>query len=442
MISLRRGGYGFALLMSVVVVIVLGTTLYVALLREPFDIHDVVIRWSLVALLTFLGLLLVRYFLLLWFSFLNHLDAATEEGWQHEPLVSIVVPAFNEERTIDDVIRGLLALDYPRCEIIVVDDGSSDGTYRRALAAASPRDGITVRVVSQANKGKASAINRGIAVARADYVLCVDSDSVLTPGSLRYAMRHFHDPTVGAVAGNIKVGNRRTILAWLQALEYVEGLNMVRSAQAFFRTVNIVPGPLGVFRREAIVGAGWCPGETFAEDCDLTLALVARGWKVKYEPRAIAYTEAPERLQVLLKQRYRWTRGILQALRKHARPILFGGGRSNLGARVTVAYMIFEAVLWPVANVFANVFFLAVAMHYGVHRLLVLWWLQLTLLDMVGALFSVAMEREDFRLVPLAVVYRISYILLIDVAKCLATFEEMAGVSMSWGKLERVGRMQ
>jgi poly-beta-1,6-N-acetyl-D-glucosamine synthase len=99
-------------------------------------------------------------------------------------------------------------------------------------------------------------------------------------------------------------------------------------------------------------------------------------------------------------------------------------------------------VLWPVANVFANVLLIAVALHYGVNRLLMLWWLQLTLLDMVGALFSVAMEREDFRLVPLAVVYRISYILLVDVAKCLATLEEMAGVSMSWGKLERVGRMQ
>jgi poly-beta-1,6-N-acetyl-D-glucosamine synthase len=441
MSAARRRGFGFALLVSVVMVVVLGTALYVSLLREPLIVDDVVVQWSLFALLTFLGLLLVRYFLLLWFSFLNHLDGATEPPWDHEPLVSIIVPAFNEERTIDEVVNGLLALDYPRYEIVVVDDGSDDGTYRRARAAVSGRDGVTVRVVTQANGGKANAINRGVAASRGEYVLCVDSDSVLTPGSLRHAMRHFRDPHVGAVAGNIKVGNRRTLLSWLQALEYVEGLNMVRSAQAFFRTVNIVPGPLGVFRREAIIGAGWCPTDTFAEDCDLTLALVARGWKVKYEPAAIAYTEAPERLRDLLKQRYRWTRGILQALRKHAGPIM-RGGHSNLGARVTIAYMIFESVLWPVANVFANVLLIAVALHYGVNRLLMLWWLQLTLLDMVGALFSVAMEREDFRLVPLAVVYRISYILLVDVAKCLATLEEMAGVSMSWGKLERVGRMQ
>jgi cellulose synthase/poly-beta-1,6-N-acetylglucosamine synthase-like glycosyltransferase len=252
-------------------------------------------------------------------------------------------------------------------------------------------------------------------------------------------MRHFRDPAVGAVAGNIKVSNRVNLLTWLQALEYVEGLNLARSAQAFFRIVNIVPGPLGVFRREAIVGAGGHSGDTYAEDCDLTLALLERGWKIKYEPRAIAYTEAPERFMSLMKQRYRWTRGILQALRKHrgSRP----GGRTTLGARITVAYMLFEAVAWPVMNVVANVFLVTVALRYGFSRLLVLWWLELTLLDAVGALFSVAAEGEDFRLVPFALLYRVSYTLLIDIAKCLASVEELMGRSMTWGKLERVGRL-
>jgi poly-beta-1,6-N-acetyl-D-glucosamine synthase len=441
MAARTRHGYGFALFASAVIVIVLGAALYVALLREPLVTGDPIIRWSLFGLLAFLVLLLVRYFLLLLFSFLNHLDGSTIEPWDHEPLVSIIVPCFNEEVVIEEVMRGLAALDYPRYEIIVVDDGSHDGTYRRALAAIDTRSGVSMRVVTQANGGKARALNRGIAASRADYILCVDSDSVLAPQSLRKAIRHFRDPTVGAVAGNVKVGNRTTWLTWLQALEYVEGLNMVRSAQAFFRTVNIVPGPIGLFRREAIARAGWCPSDTYAEDCDLTLALVARGWKITYEPQAIAYTEAPERLRPLLRQRYRWTRGILQALRKHAGAIL-GGGESNFGARVTVLYMCFEAVIWPAANVLANAFLVAIALHYGVSRLLVLWWLQLTLLSMVGALFSVAMEREDFRLVPLAIVYRISYILLLDVSKCLATIEEVAGFSMSWGKLERVGRIQ
>jgi poly-beta-1,6 N-acetyl-D-glucosamine synthase len=392
----------------------------------------------MLVLLAVLGVLLVRHFLLLWFSFLNHLDDGNEADPEHEPLVSIIVPAFNEERVIEHVIRSLERLDYSRFEIIVVDDGSDDATHRRARALERDDGRTPIRVVTQPNGGKAQAINRGIASARGDYIMCVDSDSVLTPGSLRAAMRHFRDPHVGAVAGNVKVTNRVNLLTWLQALEYVEGLNMVRSAQAFFRVVSIVPGPLGVFRREAVQGAGGSSSDTFAEDCDLTLALVARGWRIKYEPRAIAWTEAPERLMPLLKQRYRWSRGILQALRKH-RGILWR--RGNLGARLTVLYMTFESVVWPVANVIANLFLVWIAVHYGVSRLLVLWWLQLTLLDMVGALFSVAMEREDFRLVPLAVLYRVSYILLIDVAKCLATLEELLGVPMVWGKLERMGRL-
>jgi len=213
----------------------------------------------------------------------------------------------------------------------------------------------------------------------------------------------------------------------------------VRSAQAFFRTVNIIPGPIGIFRRDAVVAVGGYSTETFAEDCDLTLTLLGQGWKIKYEPRAIAYTEAPETLYPLLKQRYRWTRGILQALRKH-RTLLVASGH-GLGTRVTIAYMMFEAVLWPAMNVFANAFFLLIAVHYGTTRLLALWWLQLTMLDAIGALFSAAAEKEDLRLVPYSLVYRMSYILLIDICKVLATFEELAGVRMGWGKLERLGRL-
>jgi cellulose synthase/poly-beta-1,6-N-acetylglucosamine synthase-like glycosyltransferase len=435
----RHPASGFALAASAVFVVVGGTALFLHLLREHLDIEGPFMRATAGALLAFLGILLLRYVLLLWFAFLNHVEAGAELAADHEPLVSIVVPAFNEERVIDSVIRSLAELNYSRYEIIIVDDGSSDGTYRRALALTRGNQRVAVRTVSQRNAGKARALQHGITVAGGAYVLCVDSDSVLAPDSLRAAMRHFRDPAVGAVAGNIKVSNRVNLLTWLQALEYVEGLNLARSAQAFFRIVNIVPGPLGVFRREAIVGAGGHSGDTYAEDCDLTLALLERGWKIKYEPRAIAYTEAPERFMSLMKQRYRWTRGILQALRKHrgSRP----GGRTTLGARITVAYMLFEAVAWPVMNVVANVFLVTVALRYGFSRLLVLWWLELTLLDAVGALFSVAAEGEDFRLVPFALLYRVSYTLLIDIAKCLASVEELMGRSMTWGKLERVGRL-
>jgi cellulose synthase/poly-beta-1,6-N-acetylglucosamine synthase-like glycosyltransferase len=382
----------------------------------------------------------VRYFVMLWFAFLGHLEAASDdEAGVAPPLVSILVPAFNESVCIASSIRSLAALDYPNKEIVVIDDGSTDDTYWQAVEEGKRARGVEVRVLSQSNGGKASALNRGIREARGAFVLCVDGDSNLAPQSLREGMRHFVDPTVVAVAGNVKVVNRRNLLTWLQALEYVEGLNLVRSAQAFFRTVNIIPGPLGIFRREAILEVGGYSGATFAEDCDLTLSLLSRGWKIKYEPRAIAFTEAPEELFPLLKQRYRWTRGILQALRKHRRMLVASG--QGLGTRVTVAYMMFEAVIWPAMNVFANAFLLLIAVRYGTTRLLALWWLQLTLLDAIGALFSAAAEKEDMRLVPYSLVYRMSYILLIDICKVLATFEELAGVRMGWGKLERLGRL-
>lgn len=439
--SRQRSGMFSLLFVAACVGVVIGSVaLYLSVLRENFAIDNAIVSLSVAALLCFLVLLIVRYFAMLWFAFLGHLESLSDpEIDPAAPLVSVLVPAFNESVCIESSIRSLAALDYPNFEIVVIDDGSTDDTYWRALDEAKRTRHVEVRVVSQSNGGKASALNRGLREARGSFVMCVDGDSNVAPQSLRVGMRHFADPYVVAVAGNVKVVNRRNLLTWLQALEYVEGLNLMRSAQAFFRTVNIVPGPLGIFRREAVLAVGGYSTATFAEDCDLTLELLGEGWKIKYEPRAIAFTEAPEQLGTLLKQRYRWTRGILQAIRKHVGLLVAPGPR--LGTRVTIAYMMFEAVLWPAMNVFANAFFLLVAVQYGATRLLALWWLQLTLLDAIGALFSAAAEKEDLRLVPCSLVYRMSYILLIDICKVLATFEEIAGVRMGWGKLERLGRL-
>jgi poly-beta-1,6 N-acetyl-D-glucosamine synthase len=389
-------------------------------------------------LFAFLIALIVRYVLLLWFSYLNFLDSG-ELVQAGEPLVSVIVPAYNEGAVIQSSIRSLLKLDYPRFEILVVDDGSSDDTYQRASRFAGPHGRAEVRVLHQRNGGKASALNTGIRGARGSLVLCMDGDSVLAPGTLRSAVRHFVDPAVGAVAGSVKVVNRTNALACLQALEYVEGLNMVRQAQAFFRAVNIIPGPIGVFRRGALLEIGGYESDTYAEDCDLTLRLLARGWQIKYEPGAIAYTEAPEQLLDLLKQRYRWTRGILQAIRKHARTLV--DPRRSLTLTFTLWYMIFEGILWPAMNVFAHVLFVAVAARYGAALSLVIWWAQLTVLDLAAALYCVVVEEEGLSLVPYAVLYRVFFALTIDTAKLFATVEELFQLRMDWGKLERIGRI-
>src|SRR5213076_1148648 len=150
-----------------------------------------------------------------------------------------------------------------------------------------------VTVHQKENSGKADTLNYGIHRSKAPIVVCMDSDSRLTANALRYAIRHFNDQCVGAVAGNVKVINRHNIWTKLQALEYIEGLNIVRNAQAFFRSVNVIPGPIGIFRRSAIEATGGYDSDTFAEDFDMTVKILAAGWKINYEPKAVAYTEAP-----------------------------------------------------------------------------------------------------------------------------------------------------
>ena len=428
------------LLIGVVAALTAGALLlYWGLRQVRWDLPSAFVRGSMVVLLVFLLLLILRYLALLWFSYLNHLEEEEKEPSRLPP-VTILVPAYNEGPVIQGSIRSLLSLDYPRYEILVIDDGSSDDTSKKARVYEGQHGGATVRVIRKRNGGKARALNTGISQATSPFVLCMDGDSALHPKTLRRAVRHLvNHPSVGAVAGSVKVVNRTNMLANLQALEYVEGLNMVRSAQAFFRLVNIVPGPIGLFRRSALESVGGYAHDTFAEDCDLTLKLISDGWQVRYEPGAVAYTEAPEQLLDLLKQRYRWTRGILQAISKHKRALV--DPRRGIAISFTLWYMIFEGILWPSLNVFAHGLFVWVATLHGTALPLVLWFAQLTVLDLAAALYCVAVEEESLALVPYAVLYRAFFALTIDTAKLFATFEEVLNLRREWGKLDRIGRI-
>jgi cellulose synthase/poly-beta-1,6-N-acetylglucosamine synthase-like glycosyltransferase len=392
--------------------------------------------------LAFLILLIVRYILLLWLGYLHHLEnprRTHDDLRTSEAAVTVIVPVYNEEAVIVSALRSLLALKFVSLEIIVVDDGSTDRTFERAVSLEGRYGETTLRVVSKSNGGKASALNVGIALARHDYVLCMDGDSRLDPDTIRAAMRHFLDPRVAAVAGNVKVVNRENVWSCLQALEYLEGLNMARRAQGFLRVVNIIPGPIGIFRRDVLQSVGGYDTDTFAEDADLTLKILTAGWHVAYEDRAIAYTEVPERFIDLVKQRYRWTRGILQALTKR-KTWLKSPRRSPL-LWSALAAMLFEAVLWPAMNVLGNLLFALIALSAGAASGVFYWWVLLTMLDVAAALYAVGIEGEELRLVPYAVVSRFVFLTMIDVAKLFATAEEMAHVQMTWGKLERAGRI-
>jgi poly-beta-1,6-N-acetyl-D-glucosamine synthase len=430
-------GWGIVLLALGAITIIIVTSGGSPFLPDP---STVALQIAITFVLTFLVVLLVRYLLLLWLGYLQHIE---NRGLREErtplPPVTILVPVYNEAAVIAPALRSLLELRYPEFHVIVVDDGSTDDTFTRAREVAGRHGNTTVRVLRKANGGKASALNVGIAAATTPFVLCMDGDSRLHRDTLRFAMRHFIDPRVGAVAGNVKVVNRRNVWSRLQALEYIEGLNTVRRSQGFLRVVNIIPGPIGVFRRDALLRAGGYDTDTFAEDADLTLKLLTAGWHIAYEERAIAYTEAPERYLDLVKQRYRWTRGILQALRKRVSWLREPG--RGVAVWLSLLVMFFEAVLWPAMNVLGNLLFTLAALSAGVAGGVFYWWALLTLLDVAAALYAVGMEGEELSLVPYAIAYRFFFITMIDVAKLFAAAEEVARVRMTWGKLERVGRL-
>ncbi|MCZ6476706.1 MAG: glycosyltransferase [Gemmatimonadetes bacterium] len=425
--------------LTLVTIMVGATVLFIFwAMHSPSQVQAFLVRLVLISLIIFLAILFIRYFALLWFAYLQHAErnVASREPEGELPPVSILIPAYNEAEVIGHAIESLLQLDYPTYEVIVVDDGSTDDTLEVARRWEGKASGVEVRVLTKRNGGKASALNAGIARSKYPFVMCMDADSWVDPGSLKAAMPHFRDASVGAVAGNVKVANRENLLTRLQALEYIEGLNMPRRAQGFIAAVNIVPGPVGVFRREALEEVGGYDTDTFAEDADLTLQLITSGWKIIYEDQAITWTQAPTRALDLIQQRYRWTRGILQALKK--RKGVYWHPFPDFPLWLSAMEMGFEAIVWPILNVYAHLFFAIVALLFGAGELLLYWWILLTLLDLVMALVTVSMEEESLSLVPYAIIYRFFFILFLDITKMFATVEEALNLGMEWDKLRRV----
>ncbi|GAP53130.1 glycosyltransferase [Streptomyces azureus] len=266
--------------------------------------------------------------------------------------VTVLVPAYNEEAGIGSTLRSLLDSTHRELQVIVIDDGSSDRTADIAGNMGDAR----VEVFRQPNSGKAAALNTGLAHARYDIVVMVDADTVFEPDAIERIVQPLAHPAVGAVSGNTKVGNRRSLLARWQHLEYVFGFNLDRRMFEVLECMPTVPGAIGAFRRDAVIGVGGVSEDTLAEDTDLTMALWRAGWRVLYEESAVAWTEVPTTLRQLWRQRYRWCYGTLQAMWKH-RGALFGMGPAGRFGRRGLTYLaIFQValpLLAPVIDVYA-----------------------------------------------------------------------------------------
>ncbi len=236
------------------------------------------------------------------------------------PSVTVLIPAHNEESVIVQTMTSVLFSDSKDLRIIVVNDGSADktGELLEANFSREPR----VRIIHQLNRGKAAALSVAMSQADTEIVVTIDADTEIEPDAISKLVRHFSDPKVGAVAGNVKVGNRSRWLTRWQALEYVTSQNMEKRAFDLLNCITVVPGALGAWRKKAIEAAGGITADTVAEDADLTIAIRRLGWRVSYDEEAIAWTEAPEKPGQLIRQRFRWTFGTLQSFWKHGDTLL------------------------------------------------------------------------------------------------------------------------
>ena len=277
------------------------------------------------------------------------------------PLVSVLVPAHDEEAAIAETVRSALASDYTALEVIVVDDGSRDETAERALAAGAGDPRLCVS--AQPNRGKAAALNLALGEAKGEVVVTIDADTAVEPDAIRRLVAHFADPTVGAVAGNVKVGNRdRWITRW-QALEYVTSQNLEKRAFDLLNCITVVPGALGSWRAAVLREVGGLTSDTVAEDADLTIAVRRRGWRIRYDDRAIGWTQAPEDAKGLVAQRFRWTFGTLQAVWKH-RDTMLRPRYGTLGLVALPNVLLFQ-ILLPVFSPLIDLLFVGSLALFG-----------------------------------------------------------------------------
>ena len=374
---------------------------------------------------------------------------ADDQGYQ--PRVTVLVPSYNEGAVIARTITSVCTQQYPDLEVLVIDDGSSDDTFDVARAACTD---ARVRVLRQANAGKAAALNTGIAEATGDIIVVIDADTLLAPDAIMHLVQPLADTRVGAVAGNAKVGNRVNLVTRWQAVEYVTSQNLDRRAFVMLNCITVVPGAIGAWRRDAVLAAGGFRTDTLAEDQDLTLTLLRAGHRVALADRAVALTEAPETFQALLKQRFRWSFGTLQCAWKHRGAL----GRPSAGAVGTVGlpniwlFQLLFPILAPAADIalMATLVRLAVeAPALGTHAawghaepVLALYGLFL-LIDTATAVLGVALEPGErlsqALLVPLQ---RVAYRQVLYVALVKAMRAALKGWAPGWGKLERTGRVR
>lgn len=345
--------------------------------------------------------------------------------------ISIIIPAYNEEVTISSCIKSMLNLNYPNYEVVVIDDGSLDNTFKEA----SKFEDQGVKVVRQKNTGKPGAINTGVNNSSGDIIITVDADSKLHPDALKWISRRFSkNNRLGAVAGNVKIDKPKGLLKILQSLEYTTAINLGRKSQSLLHCVMIVPGALAAMRINVLREIGYFPTDTFAEDFDVTMKILEAGYHVEYESRAIAFTQAPESIDDLLKQRRRWYRGMTQVLAKYQHMYL--NSKYGVAGMLGVPYMWFELGSYMLNILLLFTLITATIFNPEMTALssgILVYWGFTIIVSIYAVLIDPRPSIKEIIVCPLYLFYNC----FLDGIGVMAFIEETLNIAMRWEKPKR-----
>jgi cellulose synthase/poly-beta-1,6-N-acetylglucosamine synthase-like glycosyltransferase len=405
----------------------------------PVVFATVLNYWGEFSVITWI--LLISLTLTLYYNFLNVPLAIYQKRREikqlkspgYFPPITILIPAYNEEKVLARTIYTVLEATYPDKEIIVIDDGSKDHTYRVAMSY----ENKGVKVIHRPNGGKSTALNHGLLFASGEIIVVVDADSQICKNTLIELIKPFRNPEVAAVAGNIKVLNRVNWITNCQALDYIASINIYRRALDVFGSVTVVPGALGAYRRETIQSGGFYDPDTLVEDFDVTVKALKTGQIVQASTSAVSYTEAPRTLNDLVKQRLRWYRGNFQALWKH-RDVLTNS-RFGFLQRLSFPHMVICMVFLPIAGL-VNLGATIAMIVEGSGFVLIPAFLFFCALQLLLAFLAIQLDNEDKKLAIYSPFLIFGYKQICDVLMLKSLVDVIfRGRKLKWTSAQRVG---